>query len=587
MVDMTTQLVAVLLLMSAAAAASPVMHEYDRSARNRTGLKASDVCLSFRFFRKEATIEDLMRMWKPSRIEWSYVSTPETIEAVHKAGLVFVGTLNTIAWDGPDQDGELFDGGRMVAPWMTGFNSGKGVGWACVNKAPTLPRRIEHLRKYQALGVNTIQHDDWMFNLHGVFWGGCFCKDCRRGFAEYLAQNASADEMRAVGVETWKGFDYLDYLKTKLGRTSTKDYLDRRGSDPLCTHFRMFQLLSTRSYFEKLVGAGKDVRLTVNSNAKPARIANSFLLDMTDYLVGETEFQTEDDLDGLACALKMADALNLPQIVSPHPKVKPPVPDVRRAIGLTYALGHRMLAPWDVYVNSEADRWFGKVEDYGDIYDFVRTNAALLDGYAAFGNVVLAVPISTNPAAMTAAGKAADLLMRAGYPCRFAAYGIAGEIVHVPVDPSDFRQSDVAVNLKGGGKPADTADLERAIAGLKAVDFEVAGASERDYRTLAGRVGELGPPAYRVDDAKLMVLPRWKPGDPKAPRVVHLVNMGGAKRASLWLSEQICGSNASTDVVLLQPGKPAVNLRATESRGGLSFTDLAVDEWGMLAINPG
>jgi hypothetical protein len=82
-----------------------------------------------------------MKEWRATRLEWSYISTPEPIKAVQSAGVTFVGTLNTIAFDGPDQDAEMFDGSRAVAPWMTQFNSGKGVGWACVNKSITLSRR--------------------------------------------------------------------------------------------------------------------------------------------------------------------------------------------------------------------------------------------------------------------------------------------------------------------------------------------------------------------------------------------------------------------------------------------------------------
>lgn len=560
-----------------------MMHEYDRSTKNRTGLKASDVCLSYRFFRKEGTIEDVMRMWKPTRIEWSYVTTPETIQAVKKAGLVFVGTLNTIAWDGPDQDGVLFDGGRMVAPWMTHFKSGKGVGWACVNKAPTLPRRIEHMKKLQAQGVSTIQHDDWMFNLHGVFWGGCFCKDCLTGFARYLAQNATPEDMKAVGVETWEGFDYLDYLKTRLGRTSTKDYLDKRGSDPLCSHFRLFQLTSTRQYFEKLMDAGGDVNLTVNSNTTPARIASSFLLDMTDYLVGETDVGSNTNLWETVSMLKMADALHLPQILSPFVRSKPEVPSVRKAIALTYAMGHRMLVPWDVYVGSETDRWFGKVEEYGDVYDFVRTNADLLDGYSPWADVVITAPISSNYAAMAAAGKASKLLMRAGYPCGFAAYGVAGEIVHVPVDPADVRSASVVVGVTPSEAGAeDEAAIRRAAGGCHIVEFD---RSRISYRAMVKAVGEVAPPAYRVDDPNVLVLPRWKQDDPKAPRVVHLVNLGASRRPSVWLSDDILGGCGSVDALVLQPGKPVQKLQGKVSGGGIRFSDLDIDVWGVLVIN--
>jgi hypothetical protein len=348
----------------------------------------------------------------------------------------------------------------------------------------------------------------------------------------------------------------------------------------------MFQLRSTRTYFEKLVSSGEDVRLTVNSNMAPQRVAQSFLLDMTDYLVGETDVSSEAHLWEIVSMLKMADAVNLPQVLSPFPRGLPDVQIVRRAIALTYALGHRMLVPWDVYIGKEPERWFGKVEEYGDLYDFVRKNAKMLDGYSPWTNVVVTAPISSNQAAMAAAGKSVRLLMRAGYPCGIAAYGVAGDIVHVPVDPADFRNARAVVQtIPSVTSSEDAAAFERAVSGARVVEFD---RSQVGYRTMVRRAGELFPPAYRVDDPKLLVLPRWMPDDPKAPRVVHLVNLGTSKNASVWVSDDICGSAEASPsrVVLLRPGKPGQTLEGSVSAGGIRFDGLDIDVWGVLAIYP-
>lgn len=243
-----------------------------------------------------------------------------------------------------------------------------------------------------------------------------------------------------------------------------------------------------------------------------------------------------------------------------------------------------MLVPWDVYIGKEPERWFGTVEEYGDLYDFVRSNAGLLDDYSPWANVVLTVPISSNQAAMAAAAKSTRLLVRAGYPCRLAAYGVAGDIVHVPVDPADFRNADVVVKTIPSVTGAeDGAAVERAVAGVRIVEFDP---SQDSYRTMARNVGELVPPAYRVDDSNLLVLPRWKPGDPGAPRVVHLARIGGEMRkASLWLSDACCGKSASLEAVLLQPGQPQQKLTAQKSGDGILFTGIEIDVWGILVIS--
>lgn len=558
--------------------------EYARAARNRAGIKESDVCLSYRFHRPDHTIQELIRDWKPTRIEWSYSTDPATIKAVHDAGLPFVGTLNTIAFEGPEQDAELFDGSRACAPWMTSFNNGKGAGWACVNKPITLANREKHLKQYLDPGVDTIQHDDWMFSLHAYSWGACYCTHCMSGFAAYLADHATPDDMANVGVTTWDGFNYRDYIKSTFGCKTNQELLASRAKDPLAKHFRLFQLLGTRRYFDDLLAfaqeTGRPIKLTVNSNASLWMIMNDFLLDKLDYMVGETAFMTSTDLWGIFYNMKLADALNIPQILSPKTAGEISVRATRRATALTYALGHRLLIPWDVYVSGTAPRWFGRPEEYGDLYAFVRANAHLLDGYKPAADVVIASPLAWNQSIAANAREIARYLARAGCPCRFSVYGTVGEIVHVPVDPADFTNARAAVVLRlPGTAPEDEAALASALANLPKVELDVA--PKLDYRAICDQIARLCPPTYKMDSRGIVALPRVKPG---SPAVVHLVNLGSAPaKTTAWLSDRIC-SRATTRATLLQPGKQPETFALTPERGGLRTPEFTVDLWGLLVF---
>ncbi len=57
------------------------------------------------------------------------------------------------------------------------------------------------------------------------------------------------------------------------------------------------------------------------------------------------------------------------------------VAPTRRAIATCYACGGHLLAPWDVYTLSDHPRYYGKPEQYADLYKFVREHSQQIDGY--------------------------------------------------------------------------------------------------------------------------------------------------------------------------------------------------------------
>jgi hypothetical protein len=53
----------------------------------------------------------------------------------------------------------------------------------------------------------------------------------------------------------------------------------------------------------------------------------------------------------------------------------------RRAIAMCYASGGHLIVPWDVYTGSNSPRYYGKPEQYADLYKFVRDHSQLIDGH--------------------------------------------------------------------------------------------------------------------------------------------------------------------------------------------------------------
>jgi len=133
-------------------------------------------------------------------------------------------------------------------------------------------------------------------------------------------------------------------------------------------------------------------------------------------------------LEDLAVCAATADALGKPQIVSPFPHN---VSDARLALAATYALGQYYLVPWDVWMGPEKPRHFGTVEDYGDLFHFVRDNPGLLDDYEAPG--VVGVVVDTDRYDAGRMRSVVGKVLRARVPFCFVLLG--RKYYHVPLDP--------------------------------------------------------------------------------------------------------------------------------------------------------
>ena len=97
-----------------------------------------------------------------------------------------------------------------------------------------------------------------------------------------------------------------------------------------------------------------------------------------DFLQGETWHMALVDL---AIPCKTAEALGRWQVFVPKPR---DLRVARMAIAASYAMGQIMLVPWDMYMGSDATgirpRYYGTVEDYGDLFHFIAGNPKLFNG---------------------------------------------------------------------------------------------------------------------------------------------------------------------------------------------------------------
>jgi len=342
--------------------------------------KPSDVCFSSRWKhpRDDKDPHDTFRTaeaFHATRLVWVYTLDAEFAAEVKRRGYGLQAAINSLVPDFPAQTRERgrildLDGHRIAAPWMRGW---KGY-WGCVNSPDWRASYLATAKKCLDIGADCLQMDDPPCNLAAVAWGGCLCDHCVAAFREYLGKKATREELAKLGIEKLEAFDFRAFLKE---RNAPVGDAFARWNDPLKKHFAEFQRQSVAAFYawvrpELDKHAGR--RVPMSSNNYDARW--SFPYDLFDFGMAELPAR-----NATAAALhhKFQDA---------HARGKAQVFTfvsddkalTRKVIATSYACGGHLIVPWDVYMGSNAARYYGKPEDYADLYKLVRDNAALFDG---------------------------------------------------------------------------------------------------------------------------------------------------------------------------------------------------------------
>ena len=122
-------------------------------------------------------------------------------------------------------------------------------------------------------GVDGVQLDEAELPLTTLQYGGCFCKDCLKGFRAYLASLPAEDlpaELRGVDLTT---FHYGEWLLAR-----GYDFKTDREATPLFGHYLRFQRAAITRYFAELADYARDY---ATSQGKQVLVSGNFfnLLD--------------------------------------------------------------------------------------------------------------------------------------------------------------------------------------------------------------------------------------------------------------------------------------------------------------------
>jgi len=546
---------------------------------NQLGIKHSDVFFSTRWARDEAP--EAVKAFGANRVVWVYTSSAEFVQKIHAMGATIQGAVNSVP---RTKDLSAYtvdlDGTRLVAPWMVTFNKKDPVKWGCSNQPAYRKALMEQARAALDAGVDWLQFDDGALNVSAHSWGGgCMCDECMKAFREYLS-TLPEERLREAGIDSLEGFDYREFMANKHGIADAKTYKERRRTLPTTPLFEDFLRVNVRDFFDWFRDeidehAGRRVPLSINSNLQDASQRNRFMTDKVDFLLGETWSETLADLT--VCA-RAAEAHGTLQITSPFPHN---VPDTRIALAATYALGQYYLVPWDVWMGPEKPRHFGTVEEYGDLYTFIRDNADLLDNFET--PAIAGVIIDADRFSKQRTQAIARRLLRARVPFSFV---VAGHQYYDKfLDSARLAQFSLLISV---------CDLD----GLHPGDLETIESVRGQVPILSDRqVGErtLAPfaPIEVWGPDEVVVMPRVLNDPQRKVLACHVLNRNQAEAGAdvlplRYVSIGLKGPALLGSKVLSAtwhaPGKEPEELMMDELPGAVRLIIPQLDEWGIARV---
>ncbi len=616
---------ALFLFTSFGIAETVLQNTYNRESKNRAGIKKSDLMIRILNNSSGKTAkEKAWKHWRASRLEWTYANDPAFLKLVHDSGGTYAGAMAS-GTNNPNYALVAFDGQKVSA-----HNRYRG----CMNNPGFTFEQYSTAVNWANLGTDSIQHDEALTNFTSFHygWATCFCEFCMKDFAKYCQ---GREISCPPGVKTWEGFDYGQFLRESQGIESNSEYERKRKSLPLSREFEWFQASVGREYKNGLLDLWKaktGERLILSMNMVP-EMAGTFgfsrcpILDYIDYIIGEYYVDKKTAEQWVHCC-RFADAMNLEFIASIKKVAKTPtVDETRQAIALSYALGHHVLLPWDIYIH-DAPRWYGDIKDYEDIVSFIDDNPDLFDGYKSYFDIKILVPFEKEeyePGLVALAGQLQD------YGVLFS-YSLCGSdrngFVDIPINPEDFDRNVPVwhagnvedfektdwtlfkklaehgeIDYKGQILPKLFANKQKVKTQVQAMhdknlnepeqqsssDESVKEAMlEKSARMAAELMINSGlKPAYRVfSKEEILVLPRVKE-DGDRPVVFHIVCTSDQYRDEtvIWLDKKFFTKSNELTAQLHQPGSKAVSLKPAVDKDGLLLKIPNLKKWAILTFD--
>ena len=420
----------------------------------------SAIPFSSRWQRSGKQQQDLFRLlgeYHATHMLWVYGTDAEFVRRNHALGLFYEGTLNGMfgaSLSGKDPDASTdstgrawdFDGRKFVPGHMERWPR-RWRFWRGCHNNPDFRRVFrEGADTLVGIGCDAIHVDDWEMVVASAQNGrGCFCPHCMKRFRDDLRTTCSAETLRQLGIADVETFDYRRYLAEKYAiadaATCRAKYREIFSNDPLARRFLESQRRGLRDFYREVrrhldaISPQKYIPVSVNNQfnrrAADGRYRGYYCADVVDFFIGEATRSMQSARHFIHCC-KLAEGFGIPQVMMCKPVV---LGKAQAAMATAYALGAWMRVPWDVYMDNDpktgqpAPRYFGKLNDWGGLYDFIHQHAMLFDGYRPVATVAIVFDADTDTFASLWA--LVDRLSRA--QIQFRVIPVAAEYQRLPL----------------------------------------------------------------------------------------------------------------------------------------------------------
>ena len=497
-----------------------------------------------------------------------------------------------------------FDGKPITVPWLWDHKVDGELGkawWFCSNS----PLYQKFLRDRTALAMagepDGFHLDDYGGTTGSMYSGGCFCETCLPLFRDHLRAHLTPEKLRALGLESLDAFDYRAFLRAR-GVQDNADFLKRRHSLPLYAEFQEFHARAAGQVVRELQEhaarlRGRPLVRSVNG-APPSQQALVVRPHLDHYSCEVARGAPGREWSGetpraltpsAAFVYRCADMLGrgIAATADGHSwawvNERGAVNLCRHWIAESYAFGQCFMAPgrrqW-CYTKEKGTHWYeAKPQDYADLYQFVRQNAALFDR----ADAVPQVGVLFSHAAWRRGRKdpqaAAFALLEANIPFTLLAAG--DDLLPLRLDPAALAACEkIVVPAEPMLDPADRAVLDR-LPPEKLLVW-------KDAPALVAAIA----PWLSIEGARdVWALPRRDTTDPRAPLLVHLVNrrydfatdrLTAQSRFVLHLRDALTGAHKPARCRAFTPGAEPADLPIEPEPGGLRVSLPELNLWTIL-----
>ena len=536
-----------------------------------------------------------------NRIEWVYSTDEKFVSLLKEVTPWFGGAVNANASGMPqvtrpsdDAMAKDFDGVSLVPRHMKAWGGAKSTpinhpGRMVTTTHPETIKVLKEQAKYYLteIGASSLQFDDPMLQAYsGSYLGGDFNSYTLAGFNRFLVNYPDKDELRSTGIDQMSG-DYREFLKSRYGIRGAADY-ERRYKQLPSTSIWLKYLRQTvraffqdfRTYLNHLKPGAKPVSLSMNLGIlkwPDERESHFFLASLADYAMSETPISSTTELISRAATVR---ALGIGYAPSLKPRS---LAENRVAIATFYALGGTPIVPWDVYDGNDekgqAKRFFGRAEEYADLYHFPRKHPALFDDQELAP--VVGIPIPVHKFNVDATAKLVRRLADYRIPFAFILTGGTEDKFHVDLERTRHFRILIAVNPDGDFRPDDL----RALQSLPVPSVGASHLTDDELR-------EFSPFLAAGEAIALKLYPRTHVKGDGHRLLIHLIDeargdqdsIGRGCRRRIGIKKQYIGEKKIVAATWYS-GKTLFKLALTASEREIFVTVPECRLWGVISLD--